>query len=122
MAGLFRVNGVDIKNPTTYKIERYNVTDLTRLANATMAGSLIAQKLKFYFTYDAITGADLDVILSAIWDSKEIFYTLRYPDNATTGNFKTARVYSGSIPTELHFASAGRNWVWKNVQFNLIEK
>ena len=115
----FTVNGRAIKNPSSFKIERYNVTNLTRIANADMVGDLIAKKRKFYFTYEAITAQDLDNILEAIWNTNSIFYTLKYEEN---GKSKTATVYSGSIPTELHHAGKGSNWVWKNVTFNLIEK
>lgn len=115
----FTVNGRAIKNPSSFKIERYNVTNLTRIANADMVGDLIAKKLKFYFTYEAITAQELDNILEAIWETNSIFYPLTYLEN---GRQKTAIVYSGSIPTELHHAGKGSNWVWKNVTFNLIEK
>ena len=72
----FTVNGRDIKNPSTFKIERYNVTTMERLADASMVGDLIAKKRKFYFTYDAIEAKDLDNILEAIWETDSIFYTL----------------------------------------------
>ena len=112
------VNGRVIKNPSAFKIERYNVTNMERLANAKMVGDLIAQKLKFYFTYDAITAGELDNILDAIWESKKLFFKLKYVEN---GKAKSATVYVGSIPTELHSAKS-KEWVWKNVTFNLIEQ
>lgn len=115
----FTVNGVAIKNPSSFKIERYNVTNMERLADASMAGDLIAKKRKFYFTYEAISGEDLDTILEAIWETDALFFTLEYVEN---GVAKTAQVYVGSIPTELHRAGKTTNWVWKNVTFNLIEK
>ena len=115
----FSINNIAVKNPTSFKIERYNVTTLERLANAEMAGDLIAKKLKFYFTYDAITGEELDTILEAIWDSDDLFFPLNYRYN---GQDKTAMVYSGSIPSELHRAGRTSNWVWKGVTFNLIQK
>ncbi len=114
----FTVNGRAIKNPSTFKIERYNVTNMERLANADMVGDLIAKKLKFYFTYDAITAEELDNILEAIWEINSIFYPLEY---TYQGEKRRATVYSGSIPTELHSAKS-KEWVWKNVTFNLIEK
>ena len=115
----FVVNDVSIKNPSGFKIERYNVTNMERLADATMVGDLIAKKHKFYFTYDSISGYDLDIILEAIWDSNELFFTLSYPDNGVT---KTVNVYAGSIPADLHRAGNTTNWIWKNVTFNLIEQ
>ena len=118
MASHFKVNGTYIKSPSTFKIERYLVTNLERLANADMVGDLIAKKLKFYFTYESLTGEDLATILGAIWDSGTIFYELEYHDD--DGSAHTVTVYSGSIPSELHKAS--KNWVWKNVTFDLIQK
>ena len=114
----FTLNGRGIKNPSSFKIERYNVTNMERLAGATMVGDLIAKKRKFYFTYDAIKGRDLDNILDAIWETNEVFFTLQYVENNVS---KSAIVYAGSIPSELHSAK-GNEWVWKNVSFNLIER
>ena len=113
----FKIAGRSIKSPSQFKIERYNVTNLQRLANAEMCGDLIAKKRKFYFTYAAITAKDLNTILDIIWETNELFFTLSYVENGQT---KTAKVYSGSIPTELH--RTGDNWVWKGVTFDLIEK
>ena len=113
----FKINGTPIKRPSSFKIERYNVTNLQRLANAEMCGDLIAKKRKFYFTYAAITAKDLNTILDIIWETNELFFTLSYVENGQT---KTAKVYAGSIPTELY--RTGDNWVWKGVTFDLIEK
>lgn len=116
----FVVNGTTIKNPSTFRVERYNVSTMERLANADMAGDLIAQKLKFYFTYDAISAKELDAILEAIWESKKLFFTLEYPYQ---GAQLSATVYVGSIPAELHRGSmSSPSWIWKNVNFNLIER
>ena len=116
----FVVNGVTIKNPSTFKIERYNVTTMTRLSNADMTGDLVTQKHKFYFTYEALSANDLDAILDAVWTSKKLFFTLEYPYQ---GQQRTATVYVGSIPTDLHRGGAApSSWVWKGVTFNLIER
>ena len=80
----FTLNGRGIKNPSSFKIERYNVTNLERLADATMVGDLIAKKRKFYFTYDAIKGSDLDNILEAIWETNRLFFTLGYTKKRIT--------------------------------------
>lgn len=113
----FRINGTVIKRPTEFKIERYNVTNLTRIANGDMHGDLIAKKRKFYFTYSAISSDALNVILNAIWDAPGLFFTLTYTENNIE---KTAKVYVGSIPTSLHHT--GSLWVWKDVSFDLIEQ
>jgi hypothetical protein len=116
----FRIGNVIIKNPSSFKIERYNVTTMTRLSDASMTGDLIAQKHKFYFTYEAISADDFDVILNAIWHTDSLFFNLTYPYQ---GHERVCTVYVGSIPSELHRANKdNRNWVWKNVTFNLIER
>lgn len=113
----FTVNGIRIKNPSSFKIERYNVSTMERLSNADMVGDLIAKKKKFYFTYSAISAEDLDAILSAI-DGSALFFPFEYEDRGVT---ERCTVYVGSIPAELHYMSR-RNTVWKNVTFNLIER
>lgn len=119
----FKINGIAVKKPSSFKIERYNVTNMERLSNADMVGDLIAKKRKFYFTYDTLTAAELDNILSAIWDSDSLFYPFEYEENGVN---KRAIVYSGSIPTELakvHGSTKNAaNWVWKGTSFNLIER
>lgn len=115
----FTINGRGIKNPSSFKIERYKVTNMERLADAKMVGDLIAKKLKFYFTYEAISAEDLDVILEAIWETDGLFFPFEYVENGVS---KSATVYTGSIPTDLHKAGKTPNWVWKNVTFNLIEQ
>lgn len=114
----FTINGIRIKNPSTFKVERYNVTTMERLSNADMVGDLVAKKLKFYFTYDAISAEDFDDILDAIWTGPELFFPLEYEDRGAT---HTATVYVGSIPSELHYMSKS-NTTWKNVTFNLIQR
>lgn len=115
----FKISGTSIKNPSEFKIERYNVTNMERLANANMVGDLIAKKRKFYFTYEAISSYELDEILKLIWETNTLFFPLTYIENGVS---KTATVYVGSIPTELHRAGRTTNWVWRNVTFNLIEQ
>lgn len=119
MAANFSINGVDIKNPSSFRIERYNITNLERRADGMIAGDLIAKKRKFFFTYEAITGPQLNTILNTIWETDDLFYELEYLES---GVAKVATVYVGSIPTELHRAETNDDWVWKNVTFNLIEQ
>lgn len=114
----FTINGIAIKNPSAFKIERYNVTTMSRLSNASMVGDLVAKKLKFYFTYEVITAEEFDRILQAIWEGDQLFFPLEYMDR---GVQKRATVYVGSIPSDLQYMSS-RNIVWKNVTFNLIER
>jgi hypothetical protein len=113
------INGITVKNPSGFKIERYKVTTLQRLANADMTGDLLAKKIKLYYTYDSISGYDLDIILSAIWEAPGIFFPVKYLVN---GSVNTITAYVGSIPSDLYRAGRTTNWVWKNVTFNLIQK
>lgn len=118
----FKIDGVPIKNPRGgFKISRYLVTNMERLANVQMVGDLLARKKKFYFTYAEISGDDLDTIIDTLYESDTLWHTLTYNEN-DSGTEKTATVYVGEIPQELHHAGRTTNWVWKNVTFNLIER
>lgn len=113
----FKINGVAIKRPSAFKISRYVLTKSGRLANGKMTAEIVAKKRKFFFTYDAIDAPDAEKILNLIWESGEFFFTLEYVENNQT---KSARVYAGEIPADLH--RTGDVWVWKNFNFNLIEQ
>jgi len=113
----FTINGIQIKNPTSFKVERYNITNLQRLASAYMTGDLIAKKKKYYFTYDSISTAEFDTILSAIF-TNTLFFTLSYTYEGKTDN---PTVYVGNIPAELA-NGASKTWNWQNLTFDLIER
>lgn len=115
----FTIDGTGIKDPSAYKIERYSITNMQRLANGEMVGDLIAKKRKFFLEYETIRAHELDNILKLIWESNNLFFTLKYVENGVS---KTAKVYVGAIPTDLYRAGSGANWVWRDVAFNLIEK
>lgn len=116
MALDYRINNTPIKKPAEFTIERYNLTKSGRLASGLMAMDLIAKKRKFLFRYPGIGGRELDNILNLI-DSNEMFFTLSYWENNV---LKYATCYAGSIPSRVHIRD-GR-WVWKEVNFDLIER
>jgi predicted N-acyltransferase len=88
-----------------------------------MVMDYVANKRKFNFSYAAITSTDLNVILEELWSdlatSHNCFHTLTYLNelNVTV----SVTVYAGAIPTKLHRAD-GKEWVWKDVSFSLIER
>lgn len=112
----FLIDGHLIKNPTSFTIERYNLTKSGRLASGLMCMDLIAKKRKFLFRYDVISSDDLNTILTYI-DGTAMFFVLTYVENGTT---KTATCYAGSIPAKLH--RTGSTWYWKEISFDLIER
>ena len=114
----FILNSITVKNPHKFKISRYKISNLKRLMSGDMGGSQITSKRKFFFTYEAITSSDWNIMLSAIWDGP-MFFSLSVPYQGST---VTATVYVGEIPSELHDGHFDDGWVWKGVTFNLIEK
>lgn len=117
MKSLFKLDGVVIKRPSSFKTEFYNITKSNRLANGDMSMELIAQKRKFYFTYNAIDSKEADKILKILWYSKKVFFTLTYIEDNVE---RSAVVYVGSMPKELY--RTGGIWTWTNFTFNLIER
>lgn len=118
----FSINGMPIKNPTGWKVEVYTLTKSTRVANGDMMMDFVANKRKFILTYASITNHELDPIIEQLWhgleQSRNCFHTFMYPDN---GVMKSAIVYAGSIPRNLHRGDS-KTWVWKDVSFSLIER
>lgn len=118
----FYIDGTPIKNPQGFKIELYTLTNSVRTANGDMVMEFVANKRKFILSYQAIESKELNKIIDILWTSlvttKKVIHELRYLDD---GVWKTAQIYSGSIPKDLHRAG-GQDWVWKNVTISLIER
>ena len=111
-----KVDGQKIKSPTSFVVERFNITKSGRVTSGAMVMDLIAKKRKFLLRYTVMSGKELNTILSLI-DGNNMFFTLSYVENGTA---KSAICYAGHVPTEL-FRTDGV-WYWKNVNFDLIER
>jgi hypothetical protein len=118
MQSSFSINGVAIKRPSKFQIERYKITKSERLANGDMSMDLIAKKRKFILEYDVIEAAELNKILNLIWEADDVFYDFSYVESNTV---KTAVVYTGSIPSNLYRTDTS-NWIWTNVSVHLIQR
>lgn len=118
----FRLDGIRIKNPTSFNPEYYTLTKSTRVANGDMVMDYVANKQKFNFTWAAINSRELDTIIEILWrqlpQTKECFHILEYEDDLRHHEVK---VYAGAIPHNLHRGD-GRLWVWKDVKLSLIER
>lgn len=116
MTFYLKLNGKLIKSPRSFDIEKYNLTKSGRVANGKMTMELVAKKRKFLFSYNVLSGKDLDDILEVI-DSNNLFFNIEYVEN---DRVKTARVYVGEIKQTKFRSEMG--WYWKDVTFNLIEQ
>lgn len=118
------IDGVRIKPPVQddFKISTYLVTDMKRNASGTMNGQILARKTKLFFKYPAITGAELRRIYTVL-QSDNLFHTVTYVDDGVT---YTKSMYVGEMPKTLARTGAGSGnmstWIWKDVEFNLIER
>ncbi|MNH22435.1 hypothetical protein D3C79_822930 [compost metagenome] len=120
---ILSVGGVAIKQPQQggFKVSRYNITKSGRVANGDMTMELIAKKMKFFFTYEVISGKDLSLILSVI-DSSTMFFDITYEHN---GMVDSRTVYVGEIGEDYYRVSdptTPSGWYFKNFTFNLIER
>ena len=113
----FKLDGVALKTPDSFKISRYNITKANRLANGNMSMELIAKKLKFYLTWSSLDSVDKEKLMNILWSNK-LFFKLEYVEDNV---WKSATVYAGEIATDLHKARPS-NWVWKDVEIHLIEQ
>ena len=117
MAQILQLDGTIIKKPTSFNIEKYNITKAERTSDGTMHMDFIAKKRKFLFKYDSLKGNDLETILDII-DGTNMFFDLEYIENDVN---KSATVYVGDIKSEQFRTDTGA-WYWTNVSFDLIEQ
>jgi len=122
----FKLNGVYIKNPTKFKISNYKTSSLARLASGKMVGEQLGRERKLYFTYAAISAKDLQVILDAIFWNNGMFFPVEYieSEGGSEPIKRTMTCYVGEISQDLvrDNMKVGSQWVWKDVNFNLISQ
>lgn len=126
MATNFKINGVYIKNPTKFKLSNYKTSSLRRLASGRMVGDQLGRERKLYFTYEAITAKDLQVILDAIFWNEGMFFPVEYIESMGGASpvVRTMTCYVGEISQDLvrDNQAVDSQWVWKDVTFNLISQ
>lgn len=122
----FYIDNVKIKDPNEFNVEYYTLTQSTRIANGDMTMDFVANKRKYNFKWNAITSAQLDVIIDLLWTNlpltHQCFHALTYTDDRGP---QSATVYAGAIPHKLHRGDGPRfkqQWVWKDVTLSLIEQ
>lgn len=116
---VIKIDGVQIKNPKDFNIERYNLTKSGRVTSGIMTMDLVAKKRKFNLTYEVISGKHLNEILNLI-DTDKMFFQLEYPD--INGVQSTCTVYAGAIPSDYYRYGKLTGEYWKNVSFSLIQQ
>ncbi len=115
-----RIDGVLIKEPCEFSIERYNLTKAGRVASGKMMMELIAKKRKFLLRYTILSGTELNHILSLI-DTNKMFFKVEYYES---GSRKSAICYAGHIPSQYFRGGDPISplWYWRDVNFDLIEQ
>lgn len=118
MAGVYKISGVVIKAPPMgVEIEKYNITNAARSADAKMKMDLIAKKRKFILKYDALDMHQVALIESLV-DSNAMFFDFEYPED---GVQKRAIVYNGPIK-KIPAWKDSWVWYWKDYELHLIEQ
>lgn len=124
--GKFKINGVSIKNPSTFKISNYKTSSLARLASGKMVGDQLGRERKLYFTYKAISAADLQCILDAIFWNDGMFFPVEYVESIGGASpiVRSMSCYVGEISQTLvrDNQAVDSQWIWKDVSFNLISQ
>lgn len=110
------INGVKVKQPSDFSVERYDLTKSGRVASGKMTIDIIAKKRKFILAYEVIAGPALTTLKNAV-DSYNPFFDLVYIENNVE---YTVRVYRGAMKYT-RFRTDGV-WYWKNLAFDLIEQ
>lgn len=117
MSQLIKLGGIEIKKPSDFQIDDYDISDSGRVISGDMVMDLIAKKKKFMFKYTVINGVQMDAIM-AIINTNTMFFAIQYVENDST---KTATVYCGHKERKQFRTDEGA-WYWKDFNFDLIEQ
>lgn len=112
----FKVDGVPIKSPYSFRIEKYNITKSGRIASGKMTMDLVAKKRKFILKWDVMADEELQKILAVV-DSDKMFFVFEYQE----GNInKSAICYNGDVGQDV--GRPGDRWFWKDQELHFIEQ
>lgn len=115
------IGGTVVATPHDMPIEKFNLTKSGRVASGKMTMDIIAQKRKLTCRYNAIREDDLKVILGKIYDPAAPFFSVTF-DDAVDGGTTTITAYSGAIKGQPFRQDTDGVWIWKDVEFALIEQ
>lgn len=115
---IIKVNGTQIKSPSTFKVGIFRLSKSGRLASGLMTMEIIAQKRRLDLTWEVISGSNLNAIID-ILDSAT-FYSVEFPDPKINNFQNTLTMYVGDLNQELVKSVGDR--VWKDVTISLIEQ
>lgn len=118
----FKIDGVDIKTPSYFKIDFNPITEAERTLDGSMLIEGIAGKGKIILTYDEITDTELMNILGVTWNeflsSRKIKQTITYPSPG--GGTSTMNTYFAPFSISMTPESAIRN-KWQGLALEFTE-
>lgn len=118
----FKIDGVDIKTPSSFKIDFNPITEAERTLDGSMLIEGIAGKGKIVLTYDEITDTELMQILGITWQefmtNRKIKQTITYP--APGGTTATMNTYFAPFSISMTPESAIRN-KWQGLALEFTE-
>jgi hypothetical protein len=118
----FKIDGVKIKTPSSFKIDFNPITEAERTLDGSMLIEGIAGKGKIVLTYDEITDTELMGILGVTWteflSSRKIKQTLTY--TAPGGASATMNTYFAPFSISMTKESAIRG-KWQGLALEFTE-
>lgn len=113
-----KINNVSIKSPSTMSVVISDIDGETyRNAKGTMIRDRIATKRKLNLVWNALTVAEMKILLQAV---KEPFFTVTYLD-AQEGTEVTKTFYVGDRTAPV-YRLVNKKELWEGLQMNFIEK
>ena len=116
---LIRVNKISIKDPLSYQVSISDIdASATRNANGGLVRDRIATKYKIEASWSALEPAEIATLLQAVTDE---FFEVEFYNPFTRG-FTVTTIYVGDRSSPLAYANDSGEYVWKNLNMNLIER
>lgn len=114
---LIKINGVELKTPSSFSVGIQDISHAERNANGTMIIERIATKRKIELGWEVLTAEEMALLLNKV---SAIFFTVQYEDPQDNA-LKTGTFYCGDRKAPmLSFLNGVPRY--KSLSFNLVER
>lgn len=114
---LIKINGVELKTPSSFSVGIQDISNAERNANGTMIIERIATKRKIELGWEVLTADEMVILLYSV---SSVFFTVEYVD-PQDNVIKSGTFYCGDRKAPMLSYQKGIP-KYKNLSFNLVER
>lgn len=114
---LIKINGVELKTPSSFSVGIQDISKAERNANGTMIIDRIATKRKIELGWEVLTAEEMATLLNKV---SAIFFNVEHEDPQENA-IKSGIFYCGDRKAPM-LSYVGGVCKYKNLSFNLVER